>query len=72
MVISVLLPPPYSPARDKVRQEHEEIVAMLNQRMAEKARFVPLGTINCCKIIANFLSSSTVELSHLNLKSIKL
>ncbi|KAK2183270.1 hypothetical protein NP493_316g02073 [Ridgeia piscesae] len=28
------------PARDKVRQEHEEIVAMLNQRMAEKARFI--------------------------------
>ncbi|KAI0220431.1 hypothetical protein LSAT2_028106 [Lamellibrachia satsuma] len=25
------------PCRDKVRQEHEEIVAMLNQRMAEKA-----------------------------------
>ena len=29
----------HSPCRDKVRQEHEEIVATLNQRMAEKARY---------------------------------
>ena len=27
-----------SPERDRVRQEHEDIIAQLNQRMAEKAR----------------------------------
>ena len=27
----------FSPERDKVRQEHEEIIMQLNQRLAEKA-----------------------------------
>lgn len=37
-----------SPCRDKVRQEHEEIVAMLNQRMAEKAGYVNIFTAPDC------------------------
>ena len=39
MLVFMLLYLFHSPCRDKVRQEHEEIVATLNQRMAEKARY---------------------------------
>jgi len=28
----------YSPERELIRQQHEEIISQLNQRMAEKAR----------------------------------
>ena len=41
----------YSPERDKVRQEHEEVIMQLNQRMSEKARSVWTHVFCTCLLI---------------------